>query len=475
MWIDLSGSISLMNRSSVESFGVDTIPESERRAKPSSIVPIFFGSNMALSVMVFGWLAVLYGLSWWQSVSAILVGTVVAALFVSSSALLGWSGATNNSVASGAIFGVRGRLIASFVGLLLCIQYVALTIWTGGEIISSGWARITSGEVTDGLLVIGYLVIAIATVVFAILGYRYLVKLNNFIVYAMYALALLSIVALSGSFDFNYAGAPDQYALGTFWPTWFLAVLTCGAAGPVSLVTQTGDWTRYVSSAASRMEIVRNAFIAMSIGLAVPTLFGAFIAVAAFDEDSFVAGYVAGAPAWLLIPLLLIGFIGSLGQGSVNLYSMGLDMDAILPRLSRLQSTLVVSGIATGLVFLGKFAYDAEAAVTNACLFLTALGTAWIAISLSGYIRMGGQFKKEDLQVFNRRGSGGIYWYQAGWNIRATIAWLAGSICGILGISSVDYTGPIANALGGVDVSIVAPALVGITLYWLLDRRPVRL
>jgi purine-cytosine permease-like protein len=88
---------------------------------------------------------------------------------------------------------------------------------------------------------------------------------------------------------------------------------------------------------------------------------------------------------------------------------------------------------------------------------------------------MGGQFKKEDLQVFNRRGSGGIYWYQAGWNIRATIAWLAGSICGILGISSVDYTGPIANALGGVDVSIVAPALVGITLYWLLDRRPVRL
>jgi purine-cytosine permease-like protein len=223
------------------------------------------------------------------------------------------------------------------------------------------------------------------------------------------------------------------------------------------------------------MEIVRNAFIAMSIGLAVPTLFGAFIAVAAFDEDSFVAGYVAGAPTWLLIPLLLIGFIGSLGQGSVNLYSMGLDMDAILPRLSRLQSTLVVSGIATGLVFLGKFAYDAEAAVTNACLFLTALGTAWIAISLSGYIRMGGQFKKEDLQVFNRRGSGGIYWYQAGWNIRATIAWVAGSICGILGISSVDYTGPIANALGGVDVSIVAPALVGITLYWLLDRRPVRL
>ena len=463
-----------MSQSAIETLGVDTVPENQRTAKPSSIVPIFLGSNMALSVMVFGWLAVLYGLSWWQSVSAILVGTIVAALFVSSSALLGWSGATNNSVASGAIFGVRGRLIASFVGLLLCIQYVALTIWTGGEIISSGWARITSGKVSDGLLVIGYLIIAIATVAFAILGYRYLVKLNNFIVYAMYALAILSIIALSGSFDFNYAGAPDLYALGTFWPTWFLAALTCGAAGPVSLVTQTGDWTRYVSSATSKSEIVRNSFIAMSVGLAVPTLFGAFIAVAAFDENSFVAGYVAGAPSWLLIPLLLIGFIGSLGQGSVNLYSMGLDMDAILPRLTRLQSTFVVSGIATGLVFLGKFAYDAEAAVTNACLFLTALGTGWIAIALFGYFRMGGTFHKEDLQTFNNRQGGGRYWYRAGWNLKATFAWVFGSICGILGISSVDYSGPIANALGGVDVSIIAPAVVGIALYWLLDRRPIQ-
>jgi purine-cytosine permease-like protein len=213
----------------------------------------------------------------------------------------------------------------------------------------------------------------------------------------------------------------------------------------------------------------------MTCGLAIPTLFGAFVAVAAFDENSFVAGYVAGSPSWLLTPLLLVGFVGSLGQGSVNLYSMGLDMDAILPKLTRVQSTMVVSGVATGLVFIGKFVYDAEAAVTNACLFLTALGTAWVAIALFGFYRMGGKLHKEDLQVFNRRGQGGVYWYSAGWNIKAVVAWLAGSIAGILGISSVDYTGPIANALGGVDVSVIAPAVVGIVLYWILDRNPVHI
>jgi hypothetical protein len=40
-----------------------------------------------------------------------------------------------------------------------------------------------------------------------------------------------------------------------------------------------------------------------------------------------------------------------------------------------------------------------------------------------------------------------------------------------MGISSVDYTGPIASALGGVDVSVIAPAVVGITIYWVLDRK----
>ena len=370
----------------IESIGVTTVPESERTGKPRNIISVFVGSNLSLSVMVFGWLGILYGLSWWQSVSAIFVGTLIAAAFVSTSALLGWRAATNNSVSSGAFFGVRGRLIASFVGFLLCIQYVALTIWTGGEMISAGWARLTDTEVSDSLIAIGYGVIAIAVVTFAVLGYSWILKLSKYVAYLMGALVVLTIIGLWSAFDPSYPGDPEVYALGSLWPTWFLTALTCGAAGPISYVTQTGDWSRYISeSAHSARDIVKNTFVAMVVGLSIPTIFGAFVAVAAFDEDSFAGGFVAGSPSWLLIPLLLIGFVGSLGQGSINLYSMGLDMDAILPRLSRLKSTVLVAGISTGLVFIGKFIYDAEAAVTNSVLFLTCLASAWIAISLYGY------------------------------------------------------------------------------------------
>ena len=455
----------------IESIGVDTVPENQRTGKPRNIISVFVGSNLSLSVMVFGWLGILYGLSWWQSVSAILVGTVIAAAFVSTSSLLGWRAATNNSVSSGAFFGVKGRLIASFVGLLLCIQYVALTVWTGGEIISAGWARLTDTKVSDSLIAVGYAVIAIAVVVFAVLGYSWIIKLNKYVTLLMAALVVLSIIGLWSTFDPSYPGDPKVYALGSMWPTWFLTALTCGAAGPISYVTQTGDWSRYISeSAHSAREIVKNTFVAMVVGLSVPTLFGAFVAVAAFDEESFAGGFVAGSPSWLLVPLLLIGFIGSLGQGSINLYSMGLDMDAILPKLSRLQSTVLVAGISTGLVFIGKFVYDAEAAVTNSVLFLTSLAASWIAISLFGYYKNKGSFDKAALQIFNKRETGGKYWFTGGWNLKATFSWIIGSIVGILGISTVDYVGPIATALGDVDVSVPGAVISALVIYAVLER-----
>jgi len=460
---------------SIEVQGVETVQENLRTGKPSSIISVFVGSNLSLSVMVFGWLSILYGLSWWQAVSAILVGTAVASAFVSYSSLLGWRAATNNSVASGAFFGVKGRLVASFVGLLLCIQYVALTIWTGGETLSSGWARLTDSKSSDGSMAFGYAVIAIAIVLFALLGYRWILTLNSWVAPLMGILVVISVIALWSNFDFSYAGDPELYALGTMWPTWLLAALTCGAAGPISYVTQTGDWSRYISeSAITQKELVRTTFIAMFVGLSIPTIFGAFIAVAAFDENSFAGGFVAQSPSWLLLPLLLIGLIGSLGQGSINLYSMGLDLDAILPKLSRMKSTALVAGISTGLVFIGKFVYDAEVAVTNSVLFLTCLATSWIAISLYAFFRSKGSMNKEDLQVFNSRKSGGLYWYSNGWNFRAVFAWILGSAAGIFGISSVDYVGPIADALNGVDVSIPAAAIVGLGAYALFESKNLK-
>lgn len=458
----------------IEKYGVDTIADSDRDGSPLDLIKMLWGGNLSLSVMVFGWLTILYGLGWWESVSAIVVGTLLGSLLVAGSSLLGYRSGTNNSVSSGAFFGVRGRLIASVVGLLLCLQYIALAIWTGGDTLAGVWTRLSDGDLADMSslsLSLSYLIISISVIAVAVYGYRVLVDLNKYVVAILGITMVLATIALFPLFDSSYAGTPDLYALGDFTPTWILAALTSGAAGPISYVTLTGDWSRYISSERHSAKQVFNAtFWGLFVGLTVPTIFGAFVSVSAFDEFSLVSGIVRESPTWLLIPIFIMGLIGSLGQGGLNLYSMGLDMDAILPRLTRLQSTILVAAISLFLVFLGRFVFDAEAAVTNSVLFLTSLATAWGAIALFGYWRIKGKFHQSDLQVFNERKRGGQYWFVAGWNLKASIAWLIGSAAGICGISSIDFVGPLAERLNYIDVSIPASAVTAITVYAILER-----
>jgi len=453
----------------IEQNGVDTIPEAERTARPRDVVGILWGGNLALSVAVFGWLVVLYGLGWWASVTAIVAGTLVGSLAVAPLSLLGLRSGTNNSVTSGAYFGVRGRLIASVIGLLLCLGYVALTVWTGGEAIVVGLDRARGVESTDVELAIGYVVIAVLVAAVGIYGYRWLVRVNKLIVPVVGLVMLLTVAALWSSFDPAYEGTPDAYLLGDFWPTWLLAALTAGVAGPVSYVTQTGDWTRYISPRRhSPRTLVGATFVGLFVGLLVPTLFGAFVSVVAFDPESFVAGVVNGVPAWLLAPFVLAAVVGSLGQGGMNLYSMGLDLDAILPRLSRAQATVTVAIASTVLVLLGRFVWSAETSVTTFVVVLTSLATPWAVITMIGFVRTRGRFDEPSLQVFNRRETGGRYWYVAGWSPDAVLAWLAGSVVGVLSNSTDSYSGPIAEALGGVDASFLTSALTAGVVYAIL-------
>ena len=456
----------------IELCGVDTIAEQERTGSPRDIFTFLCGGNLALSVMVFGWVAISYGLSWWATAFAIVVGTFVGSIIVLPLALLGYKSSTNNSVTSGAFFGVRGRLVASAVGMLICLGYMALTVWTGGDALSATIARWFSLKNTSMLSALTYALIALVIVGVAIVGYQLLDRANKLIIPIMAITILLAIIAFHHGFSFSYPGTPKQYALGTFWPTWILAALTAGAAGPISYVTLLGDWSRYISPARhSRQSLVMWSWLGLFLGLVLPTLFGAFLSEVAFDPQSFVGGVVKAAPTWLLFPLLLVGIVGSVGQGALNLYSMGLDFDAILPRLKRWQSTAIMAGLSLCLVFLGKFVWDAQNSVTNFVLFLTAMATPWAAITTIGYFNHKGDFDKDSLQVFNRRTTGGLYWFNAGWNLQAVFAWLFGCAIGVLSISTTSYEGPIAQALSGVDASPLTSGVTAGLLYWLLTRR----
>ncbi|MGW1160604.1 cytosine permease [Streptomyces sp. NPDC002519] len=446
----------------IEQRGVDTIPDEERTSGPRDLVSILVGSNLCFGVIIFGWLPPSFGLGWWASLSSIVVGTVAGTLLTAPLALVSLRTATNLSTSSGAQFGVRGRLVGSVVGLLLALGYTALTVWIGGDVMVGVLHRLFGLTANGGVYALVYALLAAATVTGAVYGYRVLLGLSRALTIGMTALLALGVIAYAPHFTTSALPEAGGYLLGGFWPTWFLATVAAGLSGPIAFITLLGDYTRYISPARhSARRVLHATWLGLILGLLVPQLFGTFTAYAARAALDYAGPLVDASPGWYLVPLLLAASAGSVGNAGLMLYSMGLDLDAILPRASRARATYTVAVVATGCVFVGHYAWNAQSAMTSFVLLLTAIGTPWAVITLIGFVRSRGVYDADALQVFNRRSRGGIYWYRSGWNVRATASWAAGAAVGLLAVSLPSYEGPLLSLTQGVDCSFLLSGAVG--------------
>ncbi|MDQ3157179.1 MAG: cytosine permease [Actinomycetota bacterium] len=444
----------------VETTGVEYIPESERDSSPANVFAVFFGGNLAFSVIIFGWLPISFGLGWRDAVTASAVGLAIGTVLIAPMSLLGPRTGTNNVVSSGAHFGVRGRLIGSFLTLTFALAYAAIAVWTAGDALVAAAHRAFGTPDNDLVLALGYGLIAAEIVIVASFGHATVVALQKFVIPVVGFLLLLGVFAFAGDFDAAKTGG--DYLLGSYWPTWFFCVAV-SVGGPLSYAPTLGDYTRRVSRTRfSDRSVWVASGAGVFAGLFVAALFGIFTA-STFEQlsDSYVRDLVAAAPGWYVLPIVIIALGGGLGQGVLNIYASGLDLEALIPRLKRIHTTLITSAIAIALLYIGVFVIDAVDAITAMTLILNGVAGPWVAINLVGFlVARRGVYDPADLQVFNEGRRGGRYWYTAGWNLRAVVPFAIASVCGILAVNTTVYVGPLANIAGGVDVSLIGSGLI---------------
>lgn len=448
----------------IEIRGVEYIPDEERDSRPRNVAAVFLGGNLAFSVIVFGWLPVTFGLGFAAAVTSSVAGLALGTALIAPMALLGPRTGTNNPVSSGAHFGLSGRLVGSGLTLLFALAFVAISVWTGGDALVAAAARLVGTPQGNGPLAVGYLAITAGIVAVALYGHATVVALQKLLVPALGLLLALGIPAFAGRFDPGRAGG--DYLLGGFWPTWVLSVVVA-AAGPISYAPSLGDYTRRISRRRHRDGAVLGAAAAGVFGgLLVTTVFGIFTAVTFTKPgNAYVLDLVAYAPGWYVVPILLIGLAGSVGQGALNLYATGLDMESLVPRLRRVHTTLITSLVAVALVFVGTFVFNAVDAITATTLVLNGMAAPWVAVNLIGFAARRGRYDPADLQLFNQGRRGGRYWFTGGWNLRAIGAWAAGSAFGLLAVNTSLYVGPLANLAGGVDLSLAGSGAIAAGLY----------
>jgi purine-cytosine permease-like protein len=454
-----------IGRAGFERNGVDRIPEDERTSTPGTFFVIFVGGSVGLGAVTFGWVAMTFGLGLWATIAAVAVGTAVGLVLLMPLTLLGSRTATNNATSSGATFGVRGRLVGSAIGLLTCVFSVALTVWTSGSAGVTVAGRLLGLPDSPGAQAATYALVAAISAAVAVWGYRWLVRCTGTIFVVGGLLMLLMPFAFIGRIKWAYAGG--EPLLGTFWATWLSVATTVGVAGSLLVCTILGDWTRYIRAdrhPARRLAPV--AYLALFIGFVVPAAIGAIVTTAFSDPFTpFTIGLAAESPLWYAVPLLPFALLGGVGLVAQSLYSAGLDLEALIIRLTRAQATVVIAVVGVVLVYLGLLAPTIQGAVAAGFLVLAELSAPWAVIVGIDYLRSRGRYDADDLQVFNRRETGGRYWYSGGWNWPAVVAWAAGSIAGLLTIQTQLFSGPLAQFAAGVDVSLLVAAVVAAAVY----------
>jgi NCS1 family nucleobase:cation symporter-1 len=173
---------------SIETNGINAIPDQERHGRPVELFWIWFAANVSILGMFFGLaLVTFYGLSLPQALVAGVLGTVLSFTLVGLISLAGKRGGAPTLTLSRAPFGVVGNALPTLV------SYLALVGW---ETILIALASLAAQAILDRLgvgggdvsLAIAFAVVAAAAIAIGLLGHATIVKLMTWFTWAFGAL-----------------------------------------------------------------------------------------------------------------------------------------------------------------------------------------------------------------------------------------------------------------------------------------------
>lgn len=469
---DVTGALKAASRPDVagriEQHGVNYIPEEDRHSRPANVFWIMLGSCVTFPIIVLGWIPVALGLSFWEAMSAVFVGTIVGALLLAPMSLLSPKTGTNNPIGSSAHFGIVGRIVGSVLAMLISIVFTALAVWTGGDALSASFSRLFGFEETSATRVFWYTAIALFVLLVAVYGHSTMLFLQKISGPVAGGVMILGVVVLWPMFDPGRPGT-GELAFGTFWPTWV------AGAVPIALAVMgyslaIGDWTRYISAKRFRPgQVAGWTIFGGIVGMGLPAMWGTFTASVLLDPTAdYVSSLVAVVPLWYVVGVAIIGLASGTAQGTVNMYSTGLDLSSIFPSIKRVPATLFVGVAAYIVVLLGVFVGNLIDNLTTALDLLSIGFASFVVVVAVGYWNHRGEYDAYALQAFATRERGGRYWFNSGWNWRAVIAFLVGTVFGLMSLNTAWFVGPLVGAFGGIAFGFLVAAAASVLTYVVL-------
>lgn len=447
----------------IEQRSIDYIPLDERHGKPWHLFTVWFSSNLQITGLVTGALAVTVGLDLTWAIITILIGNLVGAVFMAYHSVQGPRMGVPQMIQSRAQFGFLGALLPA--AIVLCM-YAGFAIEGGvvtGQALAS-WAHISF---SSSVIIQG----AIAAVI-AIVGYKLIhltsrvVTVVSTILFATLTVTLFSLLPIELP-----AGPPP--AFGTV-----LLAISIFVSWQVTWAPYVSDYSRYLPADTPARTTFAWTYAGSVVGgswVMILGAVGATVSAQAMGSDSigFLSGLVPAVGGVILLALL----ISALPAGAYGAYGAYLTfISAVSARgngratpMVRTIFSIVFTIVVTAVTIAANG--DILATVEEITLFLLYLLVPWTAINLTDYyfVRKGSY---EVAELFKPRGAYGLV------NRPAIIIYVLAIAAEVPFVNSSLFAGPFVPFFGGADLAWIVGLLLPTVLYlgyarWLNVKTPV--
>ncbi|MGW9412983.1 purine-cytosine permease family protein [Arthrobacter cupressi] len=446
------------------------VPESARTTKLSGQFWIWAGANVAPINWILGALGINMGLGLADTMTVLVLGNVIGMVGFGFFVLLGQkTGATGMLLARGA-FGRRGAYVPAAIQAIVAVGWSAVNTWVILDLVMAlfgmiGWVDPAQENLAWKVGVAA--VIMGVQVAICYRGYGAIAKFERITMPpTLLVLVAMSIIAWTQlPIDWSYAGPAGEVLSGGERIAAMSGIMTAiGIGWGIGWFTYAPDYSRFVSKSI----VPRKLYFTSVLGQFLPVvwlgLLGASLATMNGTADP--GELIVKSFGAMAIPVILLVIHGPIATNIINLYTFGVATQALDIKISRRKISIVVGIFSMCAVILFLFAED----------FATLLDS-WV-IAIAAWVATWGGIMAVHYFIFERRHKNFGYLFAGprdtklkAVNPRALIAFAAGLVMTQLfmyGALPV-FQGPIATAMGGVDLSWLAGSLTSGILYFALS------
>jgi nucleobase:cation symporter-1, NCS1 family len=453
----------------VEHRGIEHIPQADRWGKPSGLFWMWAGAVWNVEFVYYGAIAVVFlGLSFAQAVLIILLGNLSYVL-TGLASVQGPQAGTTTFAISRAPFGPRGNKLPSFFNWVTQVGFeiegIAFIVFAA--IVLMAKAGFTAGVAAKIIFII--LAVAIQAIL-PTLGHAAVLKVLRWL--AIPFVILFAVLAGLTATKANLHAVTH----GAGWGELFVFLALVISAGGLGWTENGNDYSRYLPADSDNRAIV----VAVALGAAIPSalleILGAAVGTAVPSAADSPTGLISGFSTWFVVPFLIFAIVQLFAINTLDLYSSGVTLQSIIPKLHRLHCVAIDTLVCAALAAYAVFSSDFFGLLTGFLLYIILWLGPWCAIYLvDSYLRRN-RYDQDALlnETSSSRyfRSGGVYW-------PAVIAQVVGGVCAYLWLNAssggtLASTGPLSSRTSGSDFSVFIGLFVGGLIYYVLASRTVR-